>query len=113
MLLLPMAAMAQKLDYQVVVEAPANVKAVIVDNLALIKLRNNQRIDIAQLKRLFEEAKSEIDTLVSTEGYFAPTIDATLAHATRRDLQTGNLGGGQAEIASANDRIPLSAGNHC
>ena len=44
-----MAAMAQKFDYQVVVEAPANVKAVIVDKLALIKLHSSVRIDIAQL----------------------------------------------------------------
>ncbi len=77
-LLLPLPAMAQKVDYRVVIEAPDNLKSLISENLALIKLRTNERIDNAQLKRLFEEARAEIETLVSTEGYFGPTIDATL-----------------------------------
>lgn len=66
------------MDYKVVIDAPENVKALIQNNLALINRRSGERIDEAQLKRLVDEAKAEIETLVSTEGYFTPAIDATL-----------------------------------
>ncbi len=78
MLLLSADATAQQADYRVVIDAPDNVKALIQENLALAKRRSNEPIDEAQLKRLVDEAKPEIETLVATEGYYAPTIDATL-----------------------------------
>ena len=77
-LLLSAEAMAQQADYRVVIDAPGNVKSLIVENLALAKRRSGEPIDEAQLKRLVDEAKTEIETLVATEGYYAPTIEATL-----------------------------------
>ncbi|MCY7389902.1 MAG: BamA/TamA family outer membrane protein [Burkholderiales bacterium] len=78
MLLMSAAATAQKIDYKVVIDAPDNVKPLIQNNLALIKWQRRERIDEAQFKRLVEEAKAEIETLVATEGYYTPTIDAKL-----------------------------------
>ena len=75
---IPAAATAQQIDYTVVIDAPANIKSLIQDNLALIKRQSRERIDEAQFKRLIEEAKAEIETLVATEGYYTPTIDALL-----------------------------------
>ena len=77
-LLLSAEALAQQAGYKVVIDAPANVKALLEENLALAKRRNNEPIDEAQMKRLIEEAKPEIETLVATEGYYTPTIDAML-----------------------------------
>ena len=77
-LLLSAEALAQQADYKVVIDAPGNVKALIEENLALAKRRSGEPIDEAQLKRLVDEAKTEVETLVATEGYYTPTIDAML-----------------------------------
>lgn len=77
-LLLSAEAMAQQANYRVVIDAPGNVRALIEENLALAKRRSGEPIDEAQLKRLVDEARTEIETLVATEGYYTPTIDATL-----------------------------------
>ena len=72
-------ATAEPINYKVVIDAPDNVKALIQENLSLIKWRSAELVDEAQLKRLVDEAKAEIETLVSTEGYYTPTIDANMA----------------------------------
>ena len=73
-------AVAQQATYKVVIDAPGNVKALIEENLALSKRRSGEPIDEAQLKRLVDEAKTEIETLVATEGYYTPVIVANLEH---------------------------------
>lgn len=77
-------AFAQKADYQVVIEAPAPLRKLVEENLALVKWRGNERIDREQLKRLFEESKAEIATLVATEGYYLAAIDARLDESGER-----------------------------
>ena len=72
------AATAQQIEYTVEIDAPASIKPLIQDNLALIKRPSRERIDEAQFKRLIEDAKAEIETLVATEGYYTPTIDVQL-----------------------------------
>jgi translocation and assembly module TamA len=74
--------MAAEARYEVVVQAPGNLKALVESNLSLIRWRDvdgrRGRIDADQLRRLFDEGKDEIARLVATEGYYAPTIAADL-----------------------------------
>jgi translocation and assembly module TamA len=68
--------------YEVVVNAPGNLKSLVEANLSLIRWRDDDgrrgRIDEDQLRRLFDQGKDEIARLIATQGYYAPTIDATL-----------------------------------
>ncbi len=73
---------ADEARYDVVVDAPGNLKALVESNLSLIRWRDADgrrgRIDADQLRRLFDQGKDEIERLVATEGYYAPTVDADL-----------------------------------
>ena len=75
-------ARADEARYDVVIDAPGNLKSLVAGNLSLIRWRDTEgrrgRIDEDQLRRLFDQGKDEIERLVATEGYYAPTIDAAL-----------------------------------
>jgi translocation and assembly module TamA len=76
---------ADQARYDVVVDAPGNLKALLESNLSLIRWRDADgrrgRIDADQLRRLFDQGKDETARLIATEGYYAPTIDAELQEA--------------------------------
>jgi translocation and assembly module TamA len=74
LLLCALSARAEGLDYQVQVDAPANLKTLLEQNLELIRWRGNARIDAEQLQRLYRQTPDEIKTLLETEGYYSPTI---------------------------------------
>ncbi len=81
--LLPVApARADTARYDVVVEAPGNLKRLVEENLSLIRWRDADgkrgRIDEDQLRRLFDQGRDEIARLIATEGYYDPAIDADL-----------------------------------
>ena len=75
-------ASADEARYDVVVDAPGNLKSLVESNLSLIRWRDADgrrgRIDADQLRRLFNQGKDEIQRLIATEGYYAPTVDAHL-----------------------------------
>ncbi len=82
------AARAEEARYEVIVEAPGNLKSLVDNNLSLIRWRDadgrRNRIDADQLRRLFDQSKNEIERLIATEGYYAPTITAELEQNTDR-----------------------------
>ena len=69
--------------YEVVVDAPGALRTLIENNLDL-KLYggldgNSGCIDEDRLHRLFNDGKDEVARLVAAQGYYTPTVDATLA----------------------------------
>lgn len=74
LLLLALGAHADNLEYAVVLDAPADLKSVLEKNLDLYRWRDNPRLDVEQLQRLYRQAPEQIRTLLETEGYYAPTI---------------------------------------
>ncbi|MGI9026880.1 MAG: autotransporter assembly complex protein TamA [Burkholderiaceae bacterium] len=79
---------AEEARYEVVVEAPGNLKSLVNSNLSLIRWRDADgrrgRIDADQLRRLFDQGKDEIERLIATEGYYAPTVTAELEQSSDR-----------------------------
>jgi translocation and assembly module TamA len=71
-------ARAATVAFGVEVEAPAEPRKLILENLSLIKQRGNDRVDEGQLRRLAREARREVAALLATDGYYAPEIDSTL-----------------------------------
>jgi translocation and assembly module TamA len=77
-LAIPGSARAAGLNYDVAVEAPAPLKALLEANLDLLRWRGNARIDAEQLQRLYRAAPEQIRTLAATEGFYTPTITTHL-----------------------------------
>lgn len=75
---------APALDYEVQIEAPEPIAALLRDNLGIEHWHGRERMDAGQLKRLFEEGKQEAATFLATAGYYSPDIDATLEQAGAR-----------------------------
>jgi translocation and assembly module TamA len=69
---------AQGLNYQVRVEAPGQLKPLLEENLDLMRWRGHVGLDLSQLQHLVKVAPEQVKTLVSTEGYYSPTVSAAL-----------------------------------
>jgi translocation and assembly module TamA len=61
--------------YGVMIDAPDNLQQLLEENLSLVRWRGNDKVDRAQLRRLYRQAPDEIKKLLETEGYFAPVIE--------------------------------------
>lgn len=71
-------ASAAAFDYEVKIDAPAEMRALLENNLDLLRWRGNARIDADQLQRLYRAAPLQVKTLLATEGYYTPTISQRL-----------------------------------
>ena len=68
----------QALAYAVALEAPEAQRMLLENNLDLYRWRGSERMDEAQLRRLVDQAPDQIQTLLATEGYYSPKVEATL-----------------------------------
>ena len=75
---------AQDFRYDVEIVAPAALKKLLENNLLIVKWRDHPRMTQGQLRRLYREAPAQIETLVATEGYYAPLIRHSLQQANGR-----------------------------
>ncbi len=71
-------AAAQGVAYQVALDAPRELAAMLENNLDLTRFRGNARLDLDQLQRLVKAAPEQARTLVATEGYYEPVVEAVL-----------------------------------
>lgn len=71
-----LSARAQGVPYEVQIDAPREIRQMLNDNLDLIRLRGNVRMDAAQLERLYRGTPDEIRQLAQTEGYYTPEIES-------------------------------------
>jgi translocation and assembly module TamA len=69
---------AAAVNYTVEINAPGALAPLLRDNLDLVRWRGNPRLDLPQLRRLVKDAPAQVLTLVETEGYYSPRIDARL-----------------------------------
>lgn len=73
-----LAAAGQDFKYDVVIDAPRDLAALLRENLEIEKWRSDPRIDLSELRRLVREAPAEIETLLATEGYYTPAVTSRL-----------------------------------
>ncbi|WP_229483563.1 autotransporter assembly complex protein TamA [Massilia horti] len=74
----PKAAAPAPLKYRVEIHAPRPLDKLLEQNLDLMRWRGDPRIDLEQLRHLVKVAPEQVKTLVATEGYYSPTVDAVL-----------------------------------
>lgn len=77
-LLASAATFAQGVSYGVVIDAPRPLEELLEENLDLLRWQDNPRLDIPQLQRLVKAVPEQARTLIATEGYYSPRIEARL-----------------------------------
>ena len=79
-LLLPLSCTAAEatLAYDIRLDVPAQQRKLLESNLDLYRWRGSERLDQAQLRRLVNQAPEQIRTLLSTEGFYTPQVQARL-----------------------------------
>lgn len=83
-------------DYQVELQAPLVQRKLLEDHLDLYRWRGNERMDEIQLQRLVRLAPAQIRSFLSTEGFYAPHIDAALEQVDGGWLVKLNVDPGEA-----------------
>ncbi|UGQ46875.1 autotransporter assembly complex protein TamA [Massilia endophytica] len=81
MLLLPLAVLAQGLQYRLQVNAPGDLDELLEKNLDLQRFRGNPRMNREQLQRMVRTAPEQAKTLLATAGYYSPVVSARLEEA--------------------------------
>lgn len=70
---------ATALDYQITLDAPGNLRPLLVKHLDIYRWRDKPALDEQQLRRLYLLTPDQIKTLIATEGYYSPTVNASIA----------------------------------
>jgi translocation and assembly module TamA len=78
MLLLPLAVLAQGLEYRLQVNAPGDLDELLEKNLDLQRFRGNPRMNREQLQRMVRTAPEQAKTLLATAGYYSPVVSVRL-----------------------------------
>lgn len=69
---------AAPFQYEIALEAPLTLRPLLQENLDLYRWRGRERMNVEQLQRLVQLAPQQIRELLSTEGFYAPKIDAQM-----------------------------------
>jgi translocation and assembly module TamA len=65
-------------EYQVEIRAAPELKSLLEKNLDLVRWRGNQKLDAAQVQRLFSALEEQSKTLLRSEGLFDPKLTSSL-----------------------------------
>jgi translocation and assembly module TamA len=69
---------AQVFRYRVEIDAPEPLRTLLQQYLKIVARQSNAQMSLDQLRRMSHETPAEIGSLLATEGYFSPVIDASL-----------------------------------
>lgn len=96
---------ARTINYTVRIDAPGKLDDLLEDNLDLLRWRGNPRVDLDQLQRLVKAVPEEAKTLIATEGYYSPTITATLDTSSSTPVARIVVDPGQPTLVSDLDLV--------
>lgn len=71
------AAAAEPFRYDIDIDAPGEIKPLLLQYLDIARSRGSERMSAEQLSRLVDATPEEISRLLETEGFFAPQITLT------------------------------------
>ncbi|MDP1708159.1 MAG: autotransporter assembly complex family protein [Gammaproteobacteria bacterium] len=75
---MPVLASAQDFRYSIELDIPESYRALLEQYLDIYKWRDNPRMNEDQLRLLLRKAPDNTRELLSTEGFYSPTIDSSL-----------------------------------
>jgi translocation and assembly module TamA len=78
LLIYSLSSTAFALDYQIALDAPADIKPLLTQHLDIYRWRTNPALDEAQLRRLYRLTPDDINTILSTAGYFSAKTTPSL-----------------------------------
>jgi translocation and assembly module TamA len=89
--------------YEVRIDAPRALRELLQNNLDLERWKDNAKVDLIQLRRLVRQAPDQVKTLIATEGYYTPTVTATLDTSGATPVAHVNVDPGPATNVSEVD----------
>lgn len=95
------AAHAQRVAYEVAISAPGEIRRLLEENLPVVRWRENERIDHAQLRLLYRRTPDEVKKLLETEGYFSPEVEMQMASAGEKEQITITVKPGEQVVVSS------------
>lgn len=69
---------ADPIEYRIELDVPRRFEKLMHEQLDIYRQRGSDRMDEAQLLKVFEETPDRIREVMATEGYFSPVIDTDL-----------------------------------
>jgi translocation and assembly module TamA len=91
------------IKYEVRIDAPRALRELLQNNLDLERWKDNAKVDLIQLRRLVRQAPDQVKTLIATEGYYTPTVTATLDTSGATPVAHVNVDPGPATNVSEVD----------
>jgi translocation and assembly module TamA len=93
-------AWAETPQYEVEISAPTTVKALLQAHLDMMKWRDNARMNHTEWQRLYALAPQNIKELLTTEGYFSPTIGSSMEHQNNNHIAKFSVDIGQPALVN-------------
>jgi len=91
------------IKYEVRIDAPRALRELLENNLDLERWKDNAKVDLIQLRRLVRQAPDQVKTFIATEGYYTPTVTATLDTSGATPVAHVNVDPGPATNVSEVD----------
>lgn len=73
-------------DYEIKLDAPADLKQLLEQHLEIISSKNNPRLNPKEFQRLFNKAPQQIKALLETEGLFKVQVESKLEQTTGKNI---------------------------
>lgn len=73
-------------DYEVELDAPRDLKALLEQHLEIINSQNNPRLNPREWQRLFNKAPQQIKALLETEGLFSAQVTSKLEQSPGKNI---------------------------
>lgn len=95
------AAHARGIAYDVTIDAPGELRRLLEENLPVVRWRNNEQIDRAQLRLLYRKTPDEVKKLLETEGYFSPEVKMQMETAGEKEQVTITVRPGEPVLVAS------------
>jgi translocation and assembly module TamA len=73
-------------DYEIKLDAPADLKQLLEQHLEIISSKNNPRLNPKEFQRLFNKAPQQIKALLETEGLFTVQVESKLEQTPGKNI---------------------------
>lgn len=73
-------------DYEIKLDAPADLKQLLEQHLEIISSKNNPRLNPKEFQRLFNKAPQQIKALLETEGLFKVQVESKLEQTPGKNI---------------------------
>lgn len=100
------AAAPETADYEIDLEAPPGQRKLLEQHLDLYRWRGSERMSDEQLRRLVRQAPQQLRDILATEGFYSPSVEASIQdHGGRSMVKLVVVPGQAARVSSVDLQV--------